>query len=250
MLGNLKLQNNTLFTNQDYAIYSVYSVLSSNGLQLIDNAINGKMILVSESTVNLINIIGSSITTINDGATFMSISYSAFSLSNIVYQNSNASFFEALSSHGDITGIEAQNVKGHFFMNIRSSNLNTFSNLNANMIAVEAQYTVNIAYSKIKSISNHTYSQVKQIAMELLYSQIDTIENFIVSNSSTGLNLEYSSVLNFTNSHLSDSGTLDSLKSSGIHSLMSNLTIHNSTFERLKAQTGAALYVDCIAPSV
>lgn len=55
-IGSLRIQNGTLFTQQDYAIYSTYSTLNITNSNFQNAVMSDNMLLGSQSSIYLINL--------------------------------------------------------------------------------------------------------------------------------------------------------------------------------------------------
>ena len=53
--SELTINGSTMVTNQDYLVYTIYSTLEINGLELLDSNITSSMFYVAESEANINN---------------------------------------------------------------------------------------------------------------------------------------------------------------------------------------------------
>lgn len=243
------MQNQTLITNQDYPIYCVYSTLSIDGLVIKDSEVETPLILVTESTVLANNLETRDLISQSKGVQVLLISYSSPILSQLSHYDSNLKLAELLYWEGTISGIISSNVESNSLISLRQTNLTEMSDFNVITMKSWGTTSIQIQDSRILRLVDHSYDEVNQTAIYASNSWIGNIENVSILNSKAGISLFQSAIDLVTNMTINNWGGSESLKSGGIYSKSSNISISNSIFMNNKASVGAGLYVDCEVPN-
>ena len=243
VLGTLSLVSNTSFSNQDYAIYWVYSTLGLSDVLFDQIQSSEDMILVSESTLTIEGLQATSITPTAEGHNLISISYSDFNVSDIHYHNSSLELMIVIFSTGSIQTINSSNISQladdtitlNYLFSFRSTTLENFNSLVFTDISLSSSRLIRVISSNLTSAMNHSFSNTNCVIYTLedsnIYGESITVENstsaFDVSSSNMTLTFSNFSYLNSTKSAL--------------YLQSSNTIVNSTTFNSNVATRGAAI---------
>jgi hypothetical protein len=245
--SSLAIQNNTKITEQDKAIYSIFSTLSIDGLILSNSQISQSMIYVVECTFNAANINAYNISETKSDS-LASVSYSKYALKTIIYENSTTHFLLSLYSDGTFENITVSNLECDYIMMIRSNIVALLSKLNITNIKTRELFAIRILDSNVTSIIDLTLSGINQTAIMVKDSEISAVYNSSFTNCLKAMDIESSSIGLVDNLLVSNCGSLSNLYSGGLYLVNSNIKIRNSKFFNNTASVGAAIYLDCALP--
>lgn len=111
ILGSIEISGNTKIYNDVSLLYSVYSSISINQIEMFNMALEISPILITESTVSITSITAWNISSIEDEIAIAGISYSAITVSSMNLTNSNSMLLYTLYSTGSVSNLFASKLK-------------------------------------------------------------------------------------------------------------------------------------------
>lgn len=110
-MGSIEISGNTKIYNDVSLLYSVYSSISINQIEMFNMALEISPILITESTVSITSITAWNISSIEDEIAIAGISYSAITVSSMNLTNSNSMLLYTLYSTGSVSNLFASKLK-------------------------------------------------------------------------------------------------------------------------------------------
>ena len=245
LIGILKIQNDTLITSQDYALYSIYSVLTVDGLLLNDNNITTSMIIVSETTLNINNLSINNTSITDSSLSYLEVSYWEFDIYDIQFKQSNFPLLNIYYSQGNISMINSNDLVLEYLINIRSSTIHNIQNLSFENMDISLVALFNIIDSQIDQILNISASNINNTVISIDNSNITTLNTLSVDTSKIAVQIENSEISSLTNWSITNWGAENNIQSAGLDIVMSNVTITDSNFSNNIGVQGSAISISC-----
>ena len=217
---------------------------------IINTNITENMILISQSNTTLSGLTIRNITSSMSTNCMISISDSSFSVYDITYSNSSVKFLVSDYSDGSVNMLDISDINTTSLITIRSCKMSSLANYNMDDIQISDSYAIDIIESNIESIENCTFMDISMSVFSITNSNITSTTIVDISNSLSGFYLENTNSQNMTQIRISNCGSASFMKSAGIHSLLSNLTLTNSTFTDNLADIGTGIRIDCPPRSI
>jgi hypothetical protein len=202
------------------------------------------MFVISESKFSVNNWTTQNLTAKNTHE-IMSVSYSTFNMSNINYANSNSVLLICFYSQVHIDGISSQDISSKSLIQLRSSSITKFKNIESRNINASDSSAIVLIASEVQEISNHVYTNMNSASFLISESKVQLMFNLSISHCRGAMLIDRSIVHNLSLLSVSNCGYLNSVFKSGVHSRFSNISFFDCDFSNNSGETGGALYLEC-----
>ena len=175
VLSKLSITEGTLFNNQDYAIYCVYSTLDLSDVSIDQIHSSEDIILVRESTFSIDGLYANNILPITEEHNLLSISYSAFNIRDVKYDNSSLELMIIIFSEGNIQNIKGSNlakltdsdISFDYGLFMRSTTIYNFDIINFDDVSLSTPKFIVAINSDFYSLINHNISNINAVIYTL-----------------------------------------------------------------------------------
>ena len=241
--GELRIQGNTVFTEQDKIVNMVNSKLVIENVEVQDVRVEQDMVSLAYGEAVIDGLVVKRVEG-EESSKIFQVETSTISLSHISYTSSNLTLISSTFSTISISSIFFTNLSmSSSLFNFRSSIIESFKN--SSLMNIETLTSpISFINWHIGYISNISLTNIGIIPVVIRKSTGESIQRLDINNCSTGIFIQQSEFIEISNSHFQEWGSLDKMHSGAIYLDRSNITVRTSTFERNYASEGAAISIN------
>ena len=246
IFSNLIVENNTSIINQNYFVTCFQSNFQLNNSTLQNSISNSSIISVSYSTFSINNLVIFNITKTNSESEVISVLFdSVVSINKLKYSNSNAgllNFYLATIFLSDLE-ITSLALENHVIGMSNCKNV-TIQNTQISSLSSTSIAVIHSLKSSFNLIQNVSLSDIDTTGIILDNSNVTLISMLSLSNMNKGMVIEKNSIISsLNNSSFIRLGSSNILYGGALDVIDSILRIDNSNFEQNQAMSGAAISV-------
>ena len=243
---SLKITNSTRIYAQDSLINAFVSTVTFEDSELYNMNLQDTSIQVTSTTLNFTNMNVHDVLDPNNVDLIVLGLDSEFTISNVMYSNSDSVLFDLRSS-----SVQASNLT---FENITNVN-NLFTLYDAYDSDVSAVEVKNVTTTEdslfdVRSSSGITFRDfslgyIENTVIKIVKSSFAEISNMKIHHSTKAISITQSVVDLISDSEFTDNGNIGVINGGAINIMNGQVNILNSTFSGNTAHTGAAISFDC-----
>ena len=246
--ANLQFRNGTTIYNEGAIIDSFISTLILSDSQFYNLTTSFSAFTVTSTTMNVENWTMYDISSNDNLALFTVTLNSVIGIEDVIYYNSTVPFITCLNSDANITSLSITNIAASsIIVNFDQLKTLRIENWNLDSIFSSSQHTpFSIQFSEVQLMRNITLKNINQSPLKIYTTNIENIQELLINNSFSGLTVEDSKIMSFSNSQFMHLGSSSIRQGGAILSVNSSMTINNMTFMNNTASEGGAVYYSCL----
>ena len=246
--GEITINNQTDFTDQDYMLSILDSRITIDGMIIKDTQITLDFISIVQSNATISNVNIQNISSNDNNGIFVTISSIAL-FENIQYVNSTLEFITSSFSTLSVNGLWSGGTSGaKTLIYARSCTIPQLDNIVLDTI-ITTSNLIQVIDSTVTVMKDNMLKNIPYTPISFKRSSISEIRNITVQNCTSGLFIGRTVINLLTLSKFEKCGGTTIMKGAALEIEKSNLTITESIFQENIASRGAAINIECAVNS-